>query len=98
MATTNSNLTINDLDFDSIKANLKSYLSGQTAFGDYNFEGAGMNILLDVLAYNTHYEAFYNNMIANEMFLDSAVNRDNVVSIAKPVSYTHLTLPTIYSV
>jgi len=88
MATTNSNLTINDLDFDSIKANLKSYLSGQTAFGDYNFEGAGMNILLDVLAYNTHYEAFYNNMIANEMFLDSAVNRDNVVSIAKHLGYT----------
>ena len=88
MATTNSNLTINNLDFDSIKANLKSYLSGQTAFADYNFDGAGMNILLDVLAYNTHYEAFYNNMIANEMFLDSAINRDNVVSISKHLGYT----------
>lgn len=88
MATTNSNLTINDLDFDAIKDNLKSYLSGQTAFADYNFEGAGINILLDVLAYNTHYEAFYNNMIANEMFLDSAIDRDNVVSIAKHLGYT----------
>ena len=83
----NSNLTINDLDFDAIKDNLKSYLSGQTAFADYNFEGAGINILLDVLAYNTHYEAFYNNMIANEMFLDSAIDRDNVVSIAKHLGY-----------
>ena len=88
MATNNSNLTISNLDFDAIKSNLKSYLSGQTAFADYNFEGSGMNILLDVLAYNTHYEAFYNNMIANEMFLDSAVDRDNVVSIAKHLGYT----------
>jgi len=87
MATTNSNLTINDLDFDAIKNNLKSYMSGQTAFADYNFEGAGINILLDLLAYNTHYEAFYNNMIANEMFLDSAIDRSNIVSIAKHLGY-----------
>jgi len=87
MATTNSNLTINNLDFDAIKNNLKSYLSGQTAFTDYNFEGAGINILLDLLAYNTHYEAFYNNMIANEMFLDSAIDRSNIVSIAKHLGY-----------
>tara|TARA_Y100000310_G_scaffold133176_2_gene132103 strand:- start:969 stop:2804 length:1836 start_codon:yes stop_codon:yes gene_type:complete len=88
MATTNSNLTINNLDFDTIKSSLKSHLAGQTAFADYNFEGAGINILLDVLAYNTHYEAYYNNMIANEMFLDSAVHRDNIVSIAKHLGYS----------
>lgn len=87
MANTN-NLTINNLDFDTIKSSLKSYLQGQTAFADYNFEGAGINILLDILAYNTHYEAFYNNMIANEMFLDSAIDRTNVVSIAKTLGYT----------
>jgi hypothetical protein len=88
MANSKTNLTINELDFDNIKNNLKTYLQGQTYFVDYNFEGAGMNILLDVLAYNTHYEAFYNNMIANEMFLDSAVDRDNLVSIAKHLGYT----------
>jgi len=54
MATGKTNLTINELDFDTIKSNLKGYLQGQTAFADYNFEGAGINILLDVLAYNTH--------------------------------------------
>jgi hypothetical protein len=88
MATNRTNLTISDLDFDSIKDNLKSYLQGQTSFADYNFEGSGLNILLDILAYNTHYEAFYNNMIANEMFLDSAQDRANVVSIAKHLGYT----------
>lgn len=89
MSTSNkTNLSVNDLDFDSIKSSLKSYLGGQTAFADYNFEGAGINILLDALAYNTHYEAFYNNMIANEMFLDSAADRSNVVSHAKHLGYT----------
>ena len=88
MAIGKTNLKINELDFDTIKGNLKGYLQGQEAFADYNFEGAGINILLDVLAYNTHYEAFYNNMIANEMFLDSAVDRDNLVSIAKHLGYT----------
>ncbi len=95
MSTSNkTNLTINNLDFDSIKNSLKDYLRGQTAFVDYNFEGAGINILLDVLAYNTHYEAFYNNMIANEMFLDSAVDRANIVSIAKHLGYTPTSVRT----
>lgn len=88
MATGKSNLTINELDFDTIKSNLKNYLSGQTAYADFNFEGSSINILLDLLAYNTHYTAFYNNMIANEMFLDSAADRENVVSIAKHIGYT----------
>ena len=70
----NSNLPITALDFDNIKESLKSYLRGQTTFKDYDFEGSGMNILLDLLAYNTHYQAFYANMVANETFLDSAVS------------------------
>ena len=79
---------ITELDFDQIKNNLKTYLKGQTEFKDYDFEGAGLNMLLDVLAYNTHYQSFYANMVSNEMFLDSAVLRDSVVSLAKHLGYT----------
>ena len=85
----NSNLPITALDFDNIKESLKSYLRGQTTFKDYDFEGSGMNILLDLLAYNTHYQAFYANMVANETFLDSAVSRPSVVSIAKHLGYSN---------
>ena len=88
MATNKTNLSVNSLDFDTIRSNLKSYLQGQDTFKDYNFEGSAISTLLDVLAYNTHYEAFYNNMVANEMFLDSAAKRDSVVSIAKHLGYT----------
>lgn len=83
-----TNLSVNSLDFSTIKSNLKAYLSSQEEFKDFNFDGAAMSILLDVLAYNTHYEAFYNNMVANEMFLDSAVKRSSLVSIAKHLGYT----------
>jgi len=69
---TNARLQITDLDFDTIKTNLKSYLQQQTEFTDYNFEGSGLSVLLDVLAYNTHYNAYYLNMVANEAFLDTA--------------------------
>ena len=79
---------ITELDFDQIKNNLKTYLQGQSEFKDYDFEGAGLNMLLDVLAYNTHYQSFYANMVSNEMFLDSAVLRDSVVSLAKHLGYT----------
>ena len=75
-------------DFDDIKTNLKTYLKGQSNFTDYDFEGSGMNILLDVLAYNTHYNAFYTNMLANEMFLDTAQKRNSVTSHAKALGYT----------
>jgi hypothetical protein len=89
MANTNSsNLSVNNLDFDTIKSNLKTYLQSQDKFSDYNFDGAGLTILLDILAYNSHLEGFYNNMIANEMFLDSAIKRDSIVSIAKHLGYT----------
>ena len=83
-----NDLQITDLDFDDIKNNLKTFLSRQTEFTDYDFEGSGMNILLDILAYNTHYSAFHANMLANEMFLDSAQTRSAVVSHAKHVGYT----------
>lgn len=88
MATDNKRIKVTELDFDSIKSNLKNYLRGQNQFTDYDFEGAGMSVLLDVLAYNTHYNALYHNMTVNEMFLDSAVKRSSVVSLAKMLGYT----------
>ena len=81
-------MEITQLDFDGIKSNLKTYLKGQTEFTDYDFEGSGMSVLLDTLAYNTHYNAFMANMAANEMFLDTAVKRDSVTSHAKALGYT----------
>ena len=81
-------LDISELDFDDIKLNLKTFLSQQDEFRDYDFEGSGMSVLLDVLAYNTHYLGFNANMLANEMFLDSADLRSSVVSKAKQVGYT----------
>lgn len=85
--TTTNKLKVTELDFAEIKTALKEYLSGQSEFTDYNFESSGMDILLDVLAYNTHYNAFYTNMLASEMFLDSAGIRSNVVSRAKQLGY-----------
>ena len=85
---TQGKLEITDLDFDTIKTNLKTYLKGQSEFTDYDFEGSGLSVLLDVLAYNTHYNAFMANMLANEMFLDTAVKRNSIVSHAKRLGYT----------
>jgi hypothetical protein len=84
----NARLQISDLDFDQIKQNLKSYLQQQNTFQDYDFEGSGLSILLDILAYNTHYNSYYLNMVANESFLDTAILRDSVVSHAKTLGYT----------
>ena len=81
-------LEISELDFDDVKANLKLFLNQQTEFQDYDFEGSGMSILLDLLAYNTHYLGFNANMLANEMFIDSADIRASLVSLAKQVGYT----------
>ena len=81
-------MEITQLDFDTIKGNLKTYLKGQNEFTDYDFEGSGLNVLLDVLSYNTHYNAFMANMAANEMFLDTAVKRNSVTSHAKALGYT----------
>jgi hypothetical protein len=83
----NTTLTVTDLDFDSIKNNLKTFLRSQSRFQDFDFEGSGMNVLLDLLAYNTHYNAFYLNMIANEMFLDTSKLRQSTVSHAKLINY-----------
>jgi hypothetical protein len=80
-------LQISDLDFDTIKTNLKNFLKQQSEFTDYDFEGSGLNILLDVLAYNTHYNAYYLNMVANEAFMDTAALRSSVVSHAKMLGY-----------
>jgi len=80
-------LQVTDLDFDTIKTNLKDFLRQQSEFQDYDFEGAGLNVLLDILAYNTHYNSYYLNMVANESFLDTAIIRDSVVSHAKSLSY-----------
>ena len=84
----NTGLRVTELDFDTIKSNLKAYLQNQDYFADYDFEASGLSILLDVLAYNTHYNAILANYQANEMFLDSALRRDSVVSLAKNLGYT----------
>ena len=83
MAVNERRLNVTELEFNDIKENLKIFLKGQTEFKDYDFEGSGMNILLDTLAYNTHYLSFNANMLANEMFLDSASLRSSITSHAK---------------
>lgn len=87
MADTNPKLNITSLDFDAIKTSFKDYLQSQDQFRDYDFEGSGLSVIMDLLAYNTHYQAYYANMIANESFLDSAVLRASAVSIAKHLNY-----------
>ena len=83
-----SNLNVTELDFDQIKQNLKNYLKNQSEFSDHNFEGSGLSVLLDVLAYNTHYNAVAAHYSLNEAFLDSAQIRGNVVTRAKLLGYT----------
>lgn len=80
-------LNISELDFESIKSQFKNYLKSQTQFKDYNFEGSNMSVFLDVLAYNTYQNNFYTNMAVNEMFLDSAVLKNSVMSHAKELNY-----------
>ena len=81
-------LEISQLNFDQIKSNLKQYLSNQNQFKDYDFEGSGMAVLLDLLAYNTHYLSYNANVLANEMFIDTADLRNSIVSLAKALGYT----------
>ena len=89
MATINSsNINITDLDFDEVEASLKEYLKGQSVLKDYEFEGSNLSLLTDLLAYSAHTSAFNANMIASEMFLDTAQIRKNVVSRAKELGYT----------
>lgn len=84
----NNALIVTDINFDQIKANLQAFLSSQSQFQDYDFEASGMQTILHLLAYNTYYNSIYTNMVANEMFLDSALIRNNVVSRAKMLGYT----------
>jgi hypothetical protein len=83
----NNNISVSELDFDKIKANIQTYLQGQSTFSDYNFNGSGLSVLLDILAYNTHYNALYTNLAVNESFIDSASKRSSVVSRAKEIGY-----------
>lgn len=85
--TSNTALRITELDFDGIKNNLKAYLKSQSEFQDYDFEGSGMSVLLDILAYNTHYMSYYLNMVGNEMFMDTAQLRSSILSHAKNINY-----------
>jgi hypothetical protein len=87
MANNNKRIQVSELDFDAIKSNLKTFLQGQTEFQDYDFEGSGLSVLLDVLSYNTHYNGIYTNLAVNECFLDSASKRASVVSLAKMLGY-----------
>ena len=84
----NNNTQLTTLDFDLLKSNFLTFLQGQSTFQDYNFEGSALNTLVDLLVYNTQYNAYYLNMVANEMFLDSALQRGSVVSHAKLLNYT----------
>jgi hypothetical protein len=79
---------LTELDFDGIKTNLKTYLQAQDQYADYDFEASGLSVLIDLLAYNTQYNAFLAHMVSNEAFLDSAVKRNSVASIAKTMGYT----------
>lgn len=88
MAGANSNIQMTDLDFNTIKTNLKTFLQSQDTLKDYNYEGSALSTLLDILAYNTQYNSYYLNMVANEMFLDTAIQRGSVISHAKLLNYT----------
>lgn len=81
-------LDVTELDFANIKQSLKTFMQAQDEFSDYDFEGSALSVLLDTLAYNTHYNAVMAHMLANESFLDSAIKRSSVVSIAKSLGYT----------
>ena len=83
----NSSLSVSSLDFDTLKSNFIQFLKTQSAFKDYNFEGSNMNVLLDVMSYNSYLNSFYLNMVASEMFLDTAQKLDSVISHAKELNY-----------
>jgi hypothetical protein len=83
----NNSISLVNLDFDTLKSNLKTYLKDQSQFADYDFDGSNMSVLLDILTYNTHLNAFYMNMAVSEMFLDSAQLRNSVISKSKELNY-----------
>ena len=83
----NNSISLVNLDFDTLKSNLKTYLKGQSQFADYDFDGSNMSVLLDILTYNTHLNAFYMNMVVSESFLDSAQLRNSIISKSKELNY-----------
>lgn len=83
----NSSVNLVNLDFDTLKSSFVTYLKQQTQFQDYNFDGAALNVLLDILSYNTYKNAFYTNMIFSESFLDSAQMRESIYSHSKELNY-----------
>lgn len=92
-----SSINLTSLDFDTIKDNLKTYLKNQNQFKDYDFEASNMSVLLDVLSYNTHLNAMYLNMVGNEMFLDSSILRNSVLSHAKELNYLPRSFRSAYA-
>ena len=88
MPVANVALEVTNLDFDGIKTNLKNYLKSKDTFADFDFDHSNLSVLMDVLAYNSFYNAFYINQLANESFLESAQLRNNVVAKAKSIGYT----------
>ena len=97
MPLANSNLQITSLDFFDMKQNFVTWLRGQDYFTNYDLAGEGMDILLDTLLYNTHYQAFYNNMIANERYMDSVQLRPNILSLAKAINYVPMSATGAYA-
>ena len=84
----NTSISLVDVDFDTIKQNLRNYLQrSDSPFKDYDFDGSNISQVLDILSYNTYLNSYYLNMVASEMFLDSAIIRDSVVSHAKELNY-----------
>ncbi len=88
MAEQSAKLQVSELDFSSIKSNLIAFLKSQSEFSNFDFAGSGLDVIMDLLSYNTYYNSFYLNMLANEMFLDTAELRNSVVQKAKQIGYT----------
>ena len=80
-------VNFSNLDFDQVKTSLRDYLKSNSNFTDYDFDGSNLSSILDVLAYNTYITSYNANMVANEVFIDSATLRENVVSLAKNIGY-----------
>lgn len=92
-----TSISLTNLDFDTIRNSLKTYLENQDTFADYNFEASNISVLLDILAYNTYQNSFYLNMVASEAFLDSAQLRDSIVSHAKDLNYLPKSFSSAYA-
>lgn len=93
----NTNITLTSLDFADYKNSLQTFLQSQSQFQDYNFDGSNLSVILDLLSYNTYMNAFYMNMVASEMFLDTAQQRDSVVLRAKELNYVPRSFRSSYA-